>query len=33
MRENEAELKPADLDEFIEKWAEYDPLATGFISP
>ena len=33
LRENEAELKPSDLNEFVEKWSEYDPSGSGFISP
>lgn len=33
LRENEAELKPSDLNEFVEKWSEYDPTGSGFISP
>jgi len=33
LKENEAELLPRHIDTIIEKWAEYDPDATGFISP
>ncbi len=32
-RENEAELLPKHIDELIDKWSEYDPKATGFLSP
>jgi len=33
IKENEAALQPRDLDILIEKWSEYDPDATGFITP
>lgn len=32
-KENEAVISPAQMDEFLEKWAEYDPQGTGLISP
>lgn len=33
LREYEAELLPRHIDDLVEKWAEYDPNATGFITP
>jgi hypothetical protein len=33
LREYEAELLPKHIDDLVEKWVEYDPSATGFISP
>ena len=33
LRENEVELLPRHIDELIDKWAEYDPKATGFLTP
>ena len=32
-KENEAVISPAQIDEFLDKWAEYDPQGTGLISP
>ena len=32
-KENEALISPAQMDEFLEKWAEYDPQGTGLLSP
>jgi hypothetical protein len=32
-KESEAIILPHQMEEFLDKWAEYDPLGTGFISP
>lgn len=32
-KESDAVISPSHWDEFIDKWAEYDPLGTGFITP
>ena len=29
MSENDAPVTPTDFDEFLEKWAEYDPNGRG----
>ena len=31
--ENDAIITPELMDELLDKWAEYDPNATGFITP
>ncbi len=33
LAENEAVISPSSLEEFIEKWSEYDPQGTGFLTP
>lgn len=33
LKENEAIITPNQMEEFIDKWAEYDPTGTGFINP
>lgn len=32
-KENDAIITPEDIDVFLDKWAEYDPDGTGFITP
>lgn len=32
-KENDAVINPAEIDEFLEKWAQYDPKGTGLIRP
>lgn len=32
MSENDATVTPTDFDEFLEKWAKYDPNGRGWIS-
>ena len=32
MQEHDASVTPTDFDEFLEKWAEYDPEGKGWIS-
>jgi len=32
-KENEAVIPPGQMDEFLDKWAEYDPQGTGFVTP
>lgn len=32
-KENEAVISPVQMDEFLDKWAEYDPQGTGFLTP
>ena len=32
-KENEAVITPGQMDEFLDKWAEYDPQGTGFVTP
>lgn len=32
-KENEAIISPAQMEEFLEKWAEYDPTGSGLITP
>lgn len=32
-KENDTILPPELMDKFIDKWSDYDPQGTGFISP
>lgn len=32
-KENEAIISPSQMDELLEKWAEYDPHGTGLLTP
>lgn len=32
-KEDEAVINPTQLDEFLDRWAEYDPRGTGLIRP
>ena len=32
-KENDAVINPAQIDEFLDKWSEYDPQGTGLIKP
>lgn len=32
-KENDAVINPSQIDEFLDKWAEYDPKGTGLITP
>lgn len=32
-KENEAVITPNQMEEFLDKWSEYDPQGTGFLTP
>ena len=32
-KENDAVITPSQMDDFLNKWSEYDPHGTGLVSP